>query len=170
MAWQKSLLEAGPPNPSHLCRMRGRQPASRALHKRLAPGRCVERRAAQKDARRARRGRQRRRGRRRGQTRPTAQPTGGGGGRQPRAGGCAVQTRQNEHLKKLCNTMNVDHSLSRDKTMRVDTFIQQREAVSRVWSGLGTDLGAAEEATAAVSPLFSTVEIAVAHAQPYLCQ
>ena len=66
--------------------------------------------------------------------------------------------------------MNVDHSLSRDKTMRVDTFIQQREAVSRVWSGLGTDLGAAEEATAAVSPLFSTVEIAVAHAQPYLCQ
>ena len=62
------------------------QPATRALHERLAPGRCVERRAAQKDARRARRGRQRRRGRRRGQTRPTAQPTGGGGGRQSRAG------------------------------------------------------------------------------------
>ena len=98
MAWQKSRLEAGPPNLSHLCSMQGPQPATQALHKRLAPGRCVERRAAQKDALRAQRGGQRRRGRRRGQMRPTAQPIGGGGGRQPRAGVCAGQTRQNEHV------------------------------------------------------------------------
>ena len=57
-------------------------------------------------------------------------------------------------LKKLCNKMYVDHSLSWDKTTLVDTFMQQLEAVSRVWSGLGTDCGAAEEATAAASPLF----------------
>ena len=42
--------------------MLGQQQATRALHKRLAPGRCVEMRAAQKDACRAWRGRQRRRG------------------------------------------------------------------------------------------------------------
>ena len=57
-------------------------------------------------------------------------------------------------LKQLYNTMNVDHSLPMDKTTLVDTSMQQLEGVSRVWSGLGTDRDAAEEATAEASPLF----------------
>ena len=164
---------AEPPNPSHLCRIRGRQPATRALHKRLAPGRCVERRAAQKDARRARRGRQRRSGRRRGQTRPTSQPTGGGGGRQPRAGGCAGQTRQNEHVlhEEAMQHDECGPQLVLGKDNAWDIFMNKLEAVSLVWSGLGTDSGAAaaaEEATAAVPPLFPPAQREGTWASPLL--
>ena len=145
--------------------MRGRQPETRALHKRLAPGRCVERSAAQKDALSAGRGRQRRRRRRRGQTRPIARPTGAGpaaaeGGNHEQADVRVKLAKMSmSDLKKLCNTMNVYHSLSRDKTTLVDTFMQQLDAAGSSVAGL-VRVGdrpwgsAAEEATSEASQLF----------------